>query len=802
MAKSGRKSGTEKRGVDPETVRAAVLETLGAVARSAPVAMVVYDRDLTIVHVNERWEFEMRMAADEAVGRRLYDLDPKAVFWKPMFDAVLAGDTMSGDKVRIRRFDGSVMTADIVMAPWRDGEGAVAGVFSMLRESAEQEAGSYEAQRLQRRLESAIRLAGIQVWEMDYRTEEMWGLSGADVTRGASTVGFSDFRADPWANVHPDDRERVLAEFAAHPGGETPFVSEYRLNLPDREVWVSSASARRVDADGQPEVNFGVLSDITARKQAELALVEARKAAEAANQAKSEFLANMSHEIRTPMNGVIGMNGLLLRTSLTPEQRKYAESVRVSADALMGIINDILEISKLEAGKVDLEAIDFSLTEVVEDAVELLSPRASEKGIELAAYVDEAARGAFRGDPTRVRQVLLNLLSNAVKFTDEGHIAVEVSALRQGDGPVRVRIEVEDTGIGLSDKAKAKLFHKFEQADGSITRKYGGTGLGLSICRQLVGLMGGEIGVRDSDAGGAVFWFELELETGTSLLRPRAAHLRGARILVVDDIELNRRIFRRQLEDEGAIVAEAQSGSAAIAAVRQAHAGGAPFRLVLMDQMMPEMSGETAVAEIRAACPDDHLKIVIASSIGEPSEGAVRPGVDAFVTKPVRLKMLLGCLGRLLSDAPADEPTEEIAIAEAAAESAAGRVLLAEDNEINTLLARTILEQMGLEVTSVVNGLEAVEAAEAGGFDLILMDVQMPEMDGLEATRRIRAGGGPSAGAPILAMTANARMSDREACLAAGMTDFLAKPFTPDTLMTAIARLFAENRSQDDQAVA
>ncbi|HSV03613.1 MAG TPA: response regulator [Phenylobacterium sp.] len=802
MAKSGRKSGAERRTVDADAARAAVLEVLGAVARSAPVAMVVYDRDLTIVHVNARWEFEMRLAAAEAVGRRLYDLDPKAVLWKPMFDAVLAGDTMSGDKVRIRRFDGSVMTTDTVMAPWRDAEGAVAGVFSMFRESDGQEAGSYEAQRLQRRLESAIRLAGIQVWEMDYRSEEMWGLNGAEVTRGSANVGFSDYRADPWANVHPDDRDRVLAEFAAHPGGDTPFVSEYRLNLPDREVWVSSASARRVGADGNPEVNFGVLSDITARKRAELALVEAHKAAEAANQAKSEFLANMSHEIRTPMNGVIGMNGLLLRTALTPEQRKFAESVRVSADALMGIINDILEVSKLEAGKVDLETIEFSLTEVVEDAVELLSPRASEKGLELTAYVDEAARGSFRGDPTRVRQVLLNLLSNAVKFTDEGYVAVEVRGLRQGDGPVRVRIEVEDTGIGVSDKAK--LFQKFEQADGSITRKYGGTGLGLSISRQLVELMGGEIGVRDREDGGAIFWFELELEAGTSLIRPRAAHhLRGARILVVDDVALNRGVFRRQLEDEGAMVTEAQSGPAAIAAVREAAAAGAPFRLVLMDQMMPAMSGEAAAAELRATCPDDHLKIVIAASIGEPSEGAVRPGVDAFVTKPVRLKTLLGCLSGVLSDAPAAVAPEAAAAPHAAAESAAGRVLLAEDNEINILLARTILEQMGLEVTAVVNGVEAVEAAEGYGFDLILMDVQMPEMDGLEATRRIRAGGGPSAAAPILAMTANARISDREACLAAGMTDFLAKPFTPDTLMSALARLFDEgNGSRDDQAVA
>jgi len=801
MAKSAK--GVRRPAIDPHAARAAVLDGLCAVARNAPMAMVIYDRDLTMLHVNARWEHEMRLPAREAIGRRLFDLDPKAHVWKPMFDAVLAGDTMSGDKVRIRRFDGEILTADVVMAPWRDGLGEIAGVFSMLRESGDRDAGSFEAQRLQRRLESAIRLAGIQVWEMDHQAQEMWALNGAEVTRGSEIVGFRDFKADPWANVHPGDRARVIAEFEAHVDDDKPFVSEYRLNIADREVWVSSATARRVGSDGEPETAFGVLSDITARKQAELALVEARRAAEAANQAKTEFLANMSHEIRTPMNGVIGMNALLLRTELTPEQRKFAESVRVSADALLGIINDILEVSKLEAGKVELESIDFSLAEVIEDSVELLSPRASEKGLELAAYLDPGARGGFRGDPMRIRQILLNLLSNAVKFTELGHIAVEAYALRTPAGRARVRVEVEDTGIGLGDKAKVKLFQKFQQADGSITRRYGGTGLGLSICRQLVELMGGEIGVRDREGGGAVFWFELELDEGLQPVRTRPApELRGARILVVDDDALNRRILRRQLEEEGARIADADSGPAAIAAVREAEARGEPFAVVLLDQAMPGMSGEAAAAGIRAAFPDSRLKLVVTASIGEPVDGPTPRGVDGFLTKPVRRNAMIACLAGLLSEAQA--ATDVRAAPEAPVElgPGAGRVLLAEDNEINILLARTILEQMGLEVTSVSNGLDAVAAASRTAFDLILMDVQMPEMDGLEATRRIRGGRGPCAAAPILAMTANARASDREACLAAGMTDFLSKPFTPESLMTALTALVRPEDGPDGAAQA
>jgi CheY-like chemotaxis protein/HPt (histidine-containing phosphotransfer) domain-containing protein len=466
----------------------------------------------------------------------------------------------------------------------------------------------------------------------------------------------------------------------------------------------------------------------------------------------------------------------------------------------------LLDIAKLEAGRIELEAIDFNLEELIGNTLDLLAPKAAEKNIDLGASVDPLTPRWLRGDPTRLRQVLTNLVGNAIKFTERGWVEVVIDVLEAGPGTVRLGVEVRDTGIGLSADSKRILFQKFTQGDASITRQYGGTGLGLVICKSLVELMGGEIGARSELGQGSTFWFTADLAPALVPVQGspiEKTSLNGMRALVVDDIEMNRRLLRRLLEREGVVVTEADDAFGGFAALERSWHRGEPFDLVLLDQMMPGMSGIALAERVRQ---QEHLadtRIVLLSSMAPRAAGS-RAGadaspLDAVLTKPIRSQLLIETLQRLFAPGIQDDVLDRPAgfdpaipsappRVSAPGVSAAARILLVEDNKINQRVAVSMLTKAGLSADVAENGIEAVDAVERHDYDLILMDVQMPVLDGLEATRRIRALPTDRAKTPIIAMTAHAMNGDREKCLAVGMDDYLPKPIHPDTFIAIIHR--------------
>jgi PAS domain S-box-containing protein len=608
--------------------------------------------------------------------------------------------------------------------------------------------------------------------------------------RWQEITGLSDFEAlgEGWLDaIDVEDKERVLRRWTEYVCTGDTFDEQFRVVAPDGgQRWVRSrANAMRDEKDTM--WGFVVtFEDVTGEKQAAVALADARDKAMQAAQAKSEFLANMSHEIRTPLNGVVGMTELLSSTELGDEQRDFVRTINTSADALLSIINDILDFSKIEAGKMSIERVEFDLRTLYEDVAELLAPRARERGLELVLAVEPSLPRRVVGDPTRIRQILINLASNAIKFTEQGEVVLSAEAAH-GPNPWHVlKLRVSDTGIGIPAERLGAVFESFTQADGSTTRKYGGTGLGLTICRQLTGLMGGTIHVASEPGQGSDFWVELPLQPAAAEASGRAdapCDLTGARVLVVDDHAVNRRILGETLRAWGARPETVASGAEALARVESA-AGG--FELVLMDYRMAGMDGMEASRRLHALPHADRRFVIMTSSAGQPAElaGDIGPGrpVELWLTRPLRESSLARVLSRLLGRVSAQ--TQVAAASASAEEFATLSILLVDDNEVNRKVASRMLQKLGASASVAVNGAEAVHRIAEQPFDLVFMDCQMPEMDGFEATRVVRAREATHGGhVRIVAMTANAMEGDREACIACGMDDYVSKPVKLEPLL-------------------
>ncbi|NOX37729.1 MAG: response regulator [Calditrichaeota bacterium] len=753
-------------------------------------SVITCDPSGTIVLINKTAEMQFQYTSDEFVGRNIRELFTRSsqqIFSECLHqmatDSVDTSRCNTLNDLEGQRKDGSTFAAKIsiekVHLDQRD-------LFTLVIEDITEEKIT---QKKIQQSEEKIRALFEAIPDCIFWVSTDGRMLGYKPSAsGISPIPLNDFIHQHIREIFPADLAEKLEKHlqaALKDGSIQTF--EYKMTI-DGRVHYFEARMRQFTEDAV----VAIVRDITEYKKILKDLARARDAAEAAVRAKSEFLANMSHEIRTPLNAIVGMTGLLLDTPLNEEQQDYVKTIRTSSDALLSLINDILDFSKIEAGKMELEEVPFYIRECVEDCLDLITTRASEKGLELAYFIHDDVPTSIYGDVTRVRQVLTNLLSNAVKFTEKGDITVWVKARPLSGDEYEIQFSVKDTGIGIPKEKIEKLFEAFTQVDASTTRRYGGTGLGLTISKRLTEMMGGRIWVESEPGKGSVFHFTI---------RARAAHLpeldvpdysevslAGRHFLIVDDNETNRLILRKQLEKWEIQVTEAANGTAALDILtRLSRLDG-----IILDMQMPDMDGLQLARIIKDMERFRHIPIILLTSMGTGKKDLDNRLFDAVLSKPIKPSNLLNILITLFSGKPVNfkKVSGWQGFDKDMGKKFPLKILLAEDNRVNQKVTLRILEKLGYRADVVANGQEAVEATARQPYDVILMDVQMPEMDGVEATRRIRQTLPADRQPRIIALTANALAGDRERYLQAGMDDYLSKPLRNEDLMDALKRSY------------
>ena len=785
-------------------------ERLAAIVDSSDDAIISTALDGTISAWNRGAENVFGYPASEIVGKpMLLLLPPERIDEESdILARIKRGESVEHFETVLLRKDGTRIDVSMTISPIRDGNGMIVGVSKVARDIT----GRKQAEQIVRSSEEKFRQLAENIdevfWMMNAAGTEIIYISPAyEQIWGRSCKSLYETPMDWSEAISPGDREHAHETFMRQLQGEK-IDSEYRISTPDgQERWIRDRAFPIRDNDGQLIRIAGIAVDITERKRYEEELIHARKGADAANEAKSEFLANMSHEIRTPLNGIIGMTDLVLGTELTAEQRDYLETAKFSADALLNVINDILDFSKIEAGKIELEEVAFSLTDCVESALKTMTLRANEKGLELLCDIAAEVPQMVRGDPGRLRQVLLNLVGNALKFTEKGEVGIRVVADSIEGKASMLHFIVFDSGVGIAPEKLELIFDSFNQADASTTRQFGGTGLGLTISRCLVQMMGGRVWVESELGAGSRFHFTVRLVTernNAAVIEslPPPVTLQGVNVLIVDDNGTNRIILHNMVERWGMNPTSVSDGEQALDVLSAAENANHAYGLILTDMHMPRMDGFGLVGHLKDRVKFSTPTIMMLTSGGQRGDAArcEELGIAAYLIKPVRQAELREAVIRVLHAKQGGLPVPLItrySLRDKGDLLRSLHILLAEDNRVNQKIATRLLEKRGHHVVLAENGEEALGALAQDSFDLVLMDVHMPRMDGIEAAISIREKE-KSTGLhqPVIAMTALAMIGDRERCLAAGMDGYLSKPIDLQQLDDVLA-VYADRRCGD-----